>query len=89
MTIRGAATAVILSIPVSYTHLDVYKRQELYGQGYKEYYTGMASGFNMTAAEAVLQVRERYEGIKLICLLYTSFHPAVFACFLSFYNTCL
>lgn len=22
---------------------------ELYGQGYKEYYTGMASGFNMTA----------------------------------------
>ena len=39
---------------------------ELYGQGYKEYYTGMASGFNMTAAEAVLQVRERYEGIKLI-----------------------
>ena len=43
---------------VSYTHLDVYKRQE--------YYTGMASGFNMTAAEAVLQVRERYEGIKLI-----------------------
>lgn len=39
---------------------------ELYGQGYKEYYTGMASGFDMTAAEAVLQVRERYEGIKLI-----------------------
>ena len=38
----------------------------LYGQGYKEYYTGMASGFDMTAAEAVLQVRERYEGIKLI-----------------------
>ena len=29
---------------------------ELYGQGYKEYYTGMASGFDMTAAEAVLQV---------------------------------
>lgn len=39
---------------------------ELYGQGYKEYYTGMASGFDMTAAEAVLQVRERYEDIKLI-----------------------
>ena len=39
---------------------------ELYGQGYKEYYTGMASGFDMTAAEAVLQVRERYKGIKLI-----------------------
>ena len=36
---------------------------ELYGQGYKEYYTGMASGFDMTAAEAVLQVREirRYQ----------------------------
>ena len=43
---------------------------ELYGQGYKEYYTGMASGFNMTAAEAVLQVRERYEGIKLIASVF-------------------
>lgn len=43
---------------------------ELYGQGYKEYYTGMASGFDMTAAEAVLQVRERYEDIKLIAAQY-------------------
>ena len=36
---------------------------ELYGQGYKEYYTGMASGFDMTAAEAVLQVSAPVEGL--------------------------
>ena len=29
---------------------------ELYGQGYKEYYTGMASGFDMTAAEADIKL---------------------------------
>ena len=39
---------------------------ELYGQGYREYYTGMANGFDMTAAEAVLQVREEYGYITLI-----------------------
>ena len=39
---------------------------ELYGQGYKEYYTGMANGFDMAAAEAVLQVREEYGDIMLV-----------------------
>lgn len=39
---------------------------ELYGQGYTVYYTGMANGFDMIAAEAVLQVREEYESIMLM-----------------------
>ena len=39
---------------------------ELYGQGYKEYYTGMASGFDMTAAEAVLQVLERMDRVVMV-----------------------
>lgn len=39
---------------------------ELYGQGYKEYYTGMANGFDMAAAEAVLQVKEEYGDIMLV-----------------------
>lgn len=39
---------------------------ELYGQGYNIYYTGMANGFDMAAAEAVLQVREEYGDIMLV-----------------------
>lgn len=39
---------------------------ELYGQGYNIYYTGMANGFDIAAAEAVLQVREEYGDIMLI-----------------------
>ena len=43
---------------------------ELYGQGYKEYYTGMANGFDMAAAEAVLQVKEEYGDIMLLSLIH-------------------
>ncbi|WP_289193660.1 SLOG family protein [Bacteroides acidifaciens] len=39
---------------------------ELYGQGCTVYYTGMANGFDMIAAEAVLKVREEYEDIMLM-----------------------
>ena len=39
---------------------------ELYRQGYKVYYTGNANGFDMAAAEAVLQVREEYGDIMLV-----------------------
>lgn len=39
---------------------------ELHRQGYKVYYTGMANGFDMAAAEAVLQVREEYGDIMLV-----------------------
>jgi uncharacterized phage-like protein YoqJ len=39
---------------------------ELYKKGYRVFYTGMACGFDMTAAEAVLQVREEYGDIMLV-----------------------
>ena len=39
---------------------------ELYRQGHKVYYTGMANGFDMAAAEAVLQVRDEYGDIMLV-----------------------
>lgn len=38
---------------------------ELYGQGYNVFYTGMANGFDMIAAEAVLLVKEKYGDITL------------------------
>lgn len=41
----------------------------LYGQGYREFYTGMAQGFDMTAAEAVLKLREHYEDIALVAAI--------------------
>ena len=39
---------------------------ELYGPGYKVYNTGMSNGFDMVAAEAVLQVRKKYGDIMLM-----------------------
>lgn len=38
----------------------------LYEQGYDTFYTGMANGFDMLAAEAVLKAREEYDDIMLI-----------------------
>ncbi|KAB4253869.1 SLOG family protein [Bacteroides uniformis] len=40
--------------------------RELYGQGYGVFYTGMANGFDMIAAEAVLQVKDTYKDITLV-----------------------
>lgn len=42
---------------------------ELYGQGYNVFYTGMANGFDMIAAEAVLMVKERYGDITLVAAI--------------------
>ena len=42
---------------------------ELHGQGYNIFYTGMATGFDMIAAEAVLLVKERYEDITLVAAI--------------------
>lgn len=38
----------------------------LYEQGYDTFYTGMANGFDMLAAEVVLKAREEYDDIMLI-----------------------
>ena len=53
---------------------------ELYGKGYKAYYTGMANGFDMIAAEAVLQVREEYGDIVLIAAVPFRKQPLVVRC---------
>lgn len=50
----------------------------LYGQGYREFYTGMAQGFDMTAAEAVLKLREHYEDIALVAAIPFRSQPAWF-----------
>ena len=39
---------------------------ELYHRGYKYYYCGMAMGFDMLAAEAVIFLKAEYKDIKLI-----------------------
>lgn len=41
----------------------------LYGQGLREFYSGFAEGFDMTAAEVVLQLREQYGDIALIAAI--------------------
>ena len=39
---------------------------ESYKEGYRVFYTGMACGFDMTAAEAVLEAKEEYGDITLV-----------------------
>lgn len=41
----------------------------LYGQGFREFYSGFAEGFDMTAAEVVLQLREQYGDIVLVAAI--------------------
>ena len=50
----------------------------LYGQGFREFYSGFAEGFDMTAAEAVLKLREHYEDIVLVAAIPFRSHPAWF-----------
>lgn len=39
--------------------------KNLYEEGFREFYSGMAEGFDMIAAEAVLQLKEQYEDMTL------------------------
>jgi len=50
----------------------------LYGQGYREFYTGMAEGFDMIAAEAVLQLRKHHEDMALVAAIPFRAQPAWF-----------
>ena len=50
----------------------------LYGQGFREFYSGFAEGFDMTAAEAVLKLREHYEDIVLVAAIPFRSQPAWF-----------
>ncbi len=51
-----------------------------YGDGYRFFLSGMAEGFDLFAAEAVLSLKEQLPGISLICVLpyrdATKFHSA-------------
>ena len=50
----------------------------LYGQGYREFYSGMAEGFDMIAAEAVLQLREHHKDMALVAAIPFRAQPAWF-----------
>ena len=39
----------------------------LYGRGARTFVSGMAVGFDMAAAEAVLRLRARYADVRLVC----------------------
>lgn len=41
----------------------------LYNQGYTTYLSGMADGFDMLAAEAVLRLKESHSDIKLVAVI--------------------
>jgi len=43
--------------------------EELYGDGYRVFMSGMAIGFDMAAAEAVLRLRSVYSDIELVCVV--------------------
>lgn len=50
----------------------------LYRQGYREFYSGFAEGFDMIAAEAVLQLREHYKDMALVAAIPFRGQPAWF-----------
>lgn len=60
---RGAADDLL--------HLAV---QALYDRGYRYFLSGMAEGFDLAAAEAVLALRHELPGLQLICVLPFSDH---------------
>lgn len=43
--------------------------RELYADGYRTFMSGMAAGFDLAAAEAVLSLRDELPGIRLACII--------------------
>ena len=43
--------------------------KELYGQGYRTFYCGMAEGFDMLAAAAVIACRKKFRDIRLVAVV--------------------
>lgn len=41
----------------------------LYAQGYKTFYNGMANGFDLITAEAVLRVKQCFKDIRLVAVI--------------------
>ncbi|MBR5282008.1 MAG: DUF1273 family protein, partial [Alistipes sp.] len=42
--------------------------EELYGRGYRRFLTGMAWGFDLAAAEAVIRLKQSHEDVQLIAI---------------------
>lgn len=49
--------------------------KNLYEEGFREFYSGMAEGFDMIAAEAVLQLKEQYEDMTLAAAILSEPKP--------------
>ncbi|MBQ3204435.1 MAG: DUF1273 family protein [Alistipes sp.] len=43
--------------------------RELYAEGYRTFLSGMARGFDLAAAEAVMQLREEFADVQLIAVV--------------------
>ena len=52
--------------------------EHLYKYGFREFYSGFAEGFDMLAAEAVLQLKEEYEDLVLAAAIPFRNQPAQF-----------
>ncbi len=59
---------------ISNLKFEVYKRtyaliEEAYHDGKRQFLSGMAQGFDMIAAEAVLKLRDEYDDVELIAVI--------------------
>ncbi len=62
--------------------------EALYLRGYRRFLSGMAVGFDLAAAEAVVELRQRHADAELVCIIPFSEHPNRFpAAELCRYNT--
>lgn len=43
--------------------------RRLYGAGWRTFMSGMAIGFDLAAAEAVIELRSELEGLRLVCVV--------------------
>ena len=43
--------------------------KQLYTEGYRTFMSGMAEGFDLMAAQAVLQLKDEFADIKLLCII--------------------
>lgn len=43
--------------------------RRLYGDGFRSFFSGMAVGFDLAAAEAVLELKAEFPDVRLVCVL--------------------
>jgi len=49
--------------------------EALYRRGYRRFLSGMAAGFDLAAAEAVVELRRRHADAELVCVIPFPEHP--------------